>query len=78
MSDPIQTATHWHGGQWTALYRLSSNGRVLDREHRNDCFAEAQDCLTALQDRPQVFRDPEKEKENLTDLLDWLEDQPLD
>jgi hypothetical protein len=40
MFDPIRIASEWHGGQWSALYKLSCNGRVLGPNHRADLLSE--------------------------------------
>lgn len=33
-------AGEWHGGQWTPLYRFSSNGRFDNQDHRIACLKE--------------------------------------
>lgn len=42
-------AAEYHGGQWTALYRYSCNGRVLDFEHRGELILELESILAKME-----------------------------
>lgn len=44
--DPIRIAGEWHSGQFSALYSLSSTGRVHGPEHRAELLAEIDSCLS--------------------------------
>jgi hypothetical protein len=60
IADLRETAGHWHGGQWSALYAFSSSGTVThglrseasqcadDADNRDDCEPDESDKLRAI------------------------------
>jgi hypothetical protein len=44
----IALAVNWHGGQWSAFYKLQCNGRILDAQHAHDVYIEARDDLAKI------------------------------
>jgi hypothetical protein len=40
----IEVATIWHGGQWSALYSVSSTGYIHDKSYRAMLESELRRC----------------------------------
>jgi hypothetical protein len=48
-------AGFWHGGQWSGLYKLSCNGRILDAAHASDIAAECRSILRKINDTHEDY-----------------------
>lgn len=76
--NPIQVASEWHGGQASALYSLSSTGKVWDEEHRELLLREIDIDLRALVNSGQYRSDEiEEETDRLNVLMEWVEEYDL-
>jgi hypothetical protein len=54
MLNTFQTASEWHGGQWSALYSYSSTGEIHGEDHQSDLLSEIEDCQTSAETRDDL------------------------
>jgi hypothetical protein len=68
--DPYKTASEWHGGQFTELYKLSSSGNI---DSKSDLLSEIEKALSDVEKAPDKYADNEKDR--LTDLMAWANEE---
>jgi hypothetical protein len=66
--DATKIAAEWHGGQFTEHYKLSSSGRIDDKD---DLIYEIEKNIEAVKKSPDSY--DEGEQERLEAFLDWAE-----
>lgn len=75
--EAAEIAGEWHGGQWSALYSLSSTGELANADYQQDCVREIEHNLAQL--REEMFQPKrsdhhklDTEHERLLALLGWV------
>lgn len=63
-----ELASHWHGGQWSALYAFSSSGTIVE-----GLRAEVEECLALALDLP--LNDGGSDFGKLSKFADQLPDE---
>lgn len=71
--DFSRIAIHWHDGQWSGLYRLQCNGRVLDIGHATAIWRETNIILRQITAR-HVDAPALRDLNRLTDIYPDPED----
>jgi hypothetical protein len=68
--DPYKTASEWHDGQWSELYKMSSSGKI---DSKSGLLMEIEKALEAVKKAPGKYDDDEAEK--LQELYDFANEE---
>lgn len=75
-TDVVVMCGQWHSGQWSPFYKVSCNGRIVDRDHAEDVASECRMHLKHMKEDHEDYRLMTQLKNQMEYLTEPKHDRP--